>query len=132
MSKILLYKTPSEEIKLEVLIQNETIWLTQKQIAELFYVNVPAISKHIKNIYESGELKEVSTISKMETVQKEGITKFNSFLSVNDMQILQDKGKVTAKLAKELALGEFEKYKVTRDADETSDFDKYIARLEIK
>ncbi len=132
MSKILLYKTPSEEIKLEVLIQNETIWLTQKQIAELFSVNVPAISKHIKNIYESGELKEVSTISKMETVQKEGITKFNSFLSVNDMQILQDKGKVTAKLAKELALGEFEKYKVTRDADETSDFDKYIARLETK
>ena len=132
MSKILLYKTPSEEIKLEVLIQNETIWLTQKQIAELFSVNVPAISKHIKNIYESGELKEVSTISKMETVQKEGITKFNSFLSVNDMQILQDKGKVTAKLAKELALGEFKKYKVTRDADETSDFDKYIARLETK
>jgi len=132
MSKILLYKTPSEEIKLEVLIQNETIWLTQKQIAELFSVNVPAISKHIKNIYESGELKEVSTISKMETVQKEGITKFNSFLSVNDMQILQYKGKVTAKLAKELALGEFKKYKVTRDADETSDFDKYIARLEMK
>lgn len=334
MSEILLYKTPSEEIKLEVLIQNETIWLTQKQIAELFAVKVPAISKHIKNIFESGELVEEVVVSKMEITtqhgaivekqqskdvniynldmiisigyrvnskqatqfriwatqvlkeyiikgfamdderlknpnqafgkdyfdeqlerirdirsserrfyqkitdiyaqcsidydpnsqmtqdfyatvqnklhfaitgmtgaeivkrradsslpnmgltswknapqgkirqsdvsiaknylsedeldmynrivemylnfaefqaknkkamtQQEWITKLNSFLSVNDMQILQDKGKVTAKLAKELALGEFEKYKVARDADEISDFDRYVARLETK
>jgi len=46
--------------------------LSQKQIAELFDVNVPAISKHIKNIYKSKELEEISTVSKMETVQQEG------------------------------------------------------------
>jgi len=75
---------------------------------------------------------EFQAKNKKAMTQQEWIIKLNSFLSVNDMQILQDKGKVTAKLAKELALGEFEKYKVTRDADETSDFDKYIARLETK
>ena len=72
MSEILLYKTANDEVKLEVLIQNETLWLTQKQIAELFDVKVPAISKHIKNIFESGELQETSTVSKMEIVRQEG------------------------------------------------------------
>ncbi len=72
MDEILLYKTPNDEVRLEVFIRDETIWLTQKQIADLFGVKVPAISKHIKNIYESGELSSVATLSKMETVQKEG------------------------------------------------------------
>ncbi|MCB4762151.1 MAG: virulence RhuM family protein [Sulfurovum sp.] len=72
MSEILLYKTPNEEIKLEVLIENETIWLTQKQIAELFGVKVPAISKHIKNIFESGELVEEVVVSKMEITTQHG------------------------------------------------------------
>ena len=72
MYEILLYRTPNDDIKLEVFIRDETIWLTQKQIAYLFGVRIPAISKHIKNIYESGELSSVATLSKMETVQKEG------------------------------------------------------------
>ncbi len=53
MSEILLYKTPNEEIKLEVLIQNETIWLSQKQMANLFGVDSDTISYHLKNIYAS-------------------------------------------------------------------------------
>ena len=72
MSEILLYKTPNDEIRLEVFIQNETIWLTQKQIAVLFGVNVPAVSKHIKNIFDEGELERFSTVSILETVQQEG------------------------------------------------------------
>ena len=72
MDEILLYKTPNDEVRLEVFIRDETVWLTQKQIADLFGVKVPAISKHIKNIYESGELSSMATLSKMETVQKEG------------------------------------------------------------
>lgn len=58
--------------KIEVIIQEETIWATQKTIAELFDVGVPAINKHLKNIFESGELDENRTISKMEIVQNEG------------------------------------------------------------
>jgi hypothetical protein len=72
MTEILLYKTANEEIKLEVLIQNETIWLNQKQISELFDVKVPAISKHLKNIFISGELDEKVVVSKMEITTKHG------------------------------------------------------------
>jgi hypothetical protein len=72
MSEILLYKTANEEVKLEVLIQNETLWLSQKQMAELFGVKVPAISKHIKNIFESGELDERVVVSKMEITVPHG------------------------------------------------------------
>jgi hypothetical protein len=63
---------PNEKMKLDVRIEHETVWLTQAQIAKLFGTEVPAISKHIKNIYISGELLKGSTISKMETVQQEG------------------------------------------------------------
>jgi len=70
MSDVVVYS--SGEIELKVSVNNETIWLTQKQLAEVFDVNIPAISKHIKNIYKDNELSEFSTVSKMEIVQKEG------------------------------------------------------------
>jgi len=69
--KIVIYKTRNGP-ELEVRLDKETIWLTQKQIAELFGVNIPAISKHIENIYRDNELNRKSTVSKMEIVQKEG------------------------------------------------------------
>jgi len=53
-------------------MHNETVWLSQKRMAELFGVNVPAISKHLNNIYDEGELQREATISILETVQKEG------------------------------------------------------------
>ena len=59
-------------MKVEVLLSGETIWLTQKRIAQLFGVGVPAISKHLDNIYDSGELQREATISILETVQQEG------------------------------------------------------------
>lgn len=71
-SQIILYTTPDGDIKVDTVLQNETIWLTQSAMAELFGVNVPAISKHLSNIYEEGELSREATISKMETVQNEG------------------------------------------------------------
>jgi hypothetical protein len=71
-TEFLLYKTPNGDIKVDVLLQNETIWMPQKKMAELFDVNVPAISKHLNNIYESGELQKNATISILETVQIEG------------------------------------------------------------
>ena len=68
----LVYNTPDKDIKVNAVIKDDTIWLTQKSMAELFGVQTPAISKHLKNIYEEGELNELATISKMETVQIEG------------------------------------------------------------
>lgn len=71
-SELLFYAAPSGAVKVQVLFRDETAWLTQKALAELFGVKVPAINKHLKNIYASGELERGATVSKMETVQMEG------------------------------------------------------------
>lgn len=71
-TEFLLYTAPNGEIKVEVLLSNETIWLTQKRMAELFGVGVPAISKHLENIFDSNELQREATVSILETVRQEG------------------------------------------------------------
>jgi hypothetical protein len=71
-NEIIIYETPDGVIKVEVKFENETFWMTQKAMAELFGVKVPAISKHLTNIYAEGELSESTTISKMETVVNRG------------------------------------------------------------
>jgi len=71
-SDFLLYKSPDGEIKVEVFMWEETIWLTQKRLGELFGVKVPAISKHLNNIYSERELERLSTVSILETVREEG------------------------------------------------------------
>ncbi|MFN5939000.1 MAG: virulence RhuM family protein [Polaromonas sp.] len=71
-TEFLLYTAPNGGIKVEVLLSHETIWLTQKRMAELFGVGVAAISKHLDNIYASGELQREATLSILETVQQEG------------------------------------------------------------
>lgn len=70
-SEIILYQ-PNEIVSLEVRLDAETVWLSQQQIAELFGVNQPAISKHLRNIYKSGELEEKSTYSILEYMGNDG------------------------------------------------------------
>ena len=72
ISNFVIFKIDKSKVNIDVLFKNETLWLTQKQIAELFEVNVPAISKHLKNIFETNELEEESVISKMETTASDG------------------------------------------------------------
>lgn len=72
MSEILIYKTPDNKINVEMKLVDETLWLPQNKIAELFGVTKASISRHIKNIYDSQELDMASTVSKIETVQNEG------------------------------------------------------------
>jgi len=69
INEIILYTTPNGAVKIHVFYSGETLWLTQKSIAELFGVKVPAISKHLSNIFDSNELIENSVISKMETTE---------------------------------------------------------------
>lgn len=70
--KVVLYQAEDGGIQFEAKLEEESIWLSMSQIAELFHVNVPAISKHIKNIYAVKELVPSATVSKMETVRTEG------------------------------------------------------------
>ncbi len=157
MSKILLYKTQNHEIKLEVLIQNETIWLNQKQISELFDVKIPAISKHLKNIFSSAELDEKVVVSKMEITTQHGAiegkeqTKKVNFYNLDaiisigyivdsqkqNMGLTNWKNSPQGKIRKanvSIAKNylEFDKYKNIQDEKYLSDFDNLILGLEKK
>jgi hypothetical protein len=84
--KIALYSIPGGNVYADVIFKDETFWMTQKSIAELFDVNVPAISKHLKNIFDEEELSPDSTVSKMEIVQVEGgrkVTRTPDFYSLD-------------------------------------------------
>ena len=70
--RFLMYHSDEGDVSVNAIAKDETIWLTQKGMAELFGVEVPAISKHIANIFDEGELQPAATVSKMEIVQQEG------------------------------------------------------------
>jgi hypothetical protein len=70
--EVVLYQSPQGDVRIECMLQDETLWLTQRGIAELFGVEIPAISKHLANIYQTGELTREATVSILERVQTEG------------------------------------------------------------
>jgi len=140
-SEILLYQTEGGRTKIEVRLQDGTVWLTQKLIAELFQKDVRTINEHIKNIYDEGEAEAEATIRKFRIVQQEGARdvartvdfynldhaedqarrrkpihmadwrdKLDAFLKFNEREILDDPGKVSMEVARELAVGEYEKF----------------------
>ncbi len=82
-NEIIFYRTPSGEQRIEVVYRDENFWMTQKALAELFAVKVPAISKHLKNIFESAELQEDSVVSKMETTAADGKSYLTSFYNLD-------------------------------------------------
>lgn len=71
-SEFLLYTTPEGDVRIDVFFQDETVWLTQKRMAELFGVDIRTVNEHLQNIFKSRELEENSTIRKIRIVQKEG------------------------------------------------------------
>ncbi len=70
--EIIIYETPQKEVKLDVRLEEETVWLTQKQMAILFEKGIPTINEHIKNIFKEGELKENSVIRKFRITAADG------------------------------------------------------------
>ncbi len=73
-NEILLYTTPNGSVKIEIYLQNETIWLTQQKIADLFGVDRTVVTKHLKNIFQSSELKEISVSAKIAHTASDGKT----------------------------------------------------------
>ena len=71
-SEVLMYQTEEGQTKIEVKYQDETVWLSLNQMSELFQRDKSVISRHIKNVYEEGELEPSSTVANFATVQKEG------------------------------------------------------------
>lgn len=81
--QFLLYNMPDADGKVQVVIKGETLWCTQKAMAQLFGVGIPAISKHLKNIFEEGELVADSVISKMETTAADGKNYATTYYSLD-------------------------------------------------
>lgn len=144
------------EASVEMRYEDENIWLTQKMMAELYGVSIPAINQHLKRIFSDNELEESSVvkqylttaadgkgyqtkhyldIAEMQAMRKIPMTmedwekRLSGFLQLWDREILQDAGKVTAELAKTHAESEFEKYRIVQDSLFESDFDRMILNL---
>jgi len=145
LTEFLLYTTPDAGVRVEVFFHDETIWLPQKRLAELFSVNVATINEHLKNIYASGELTEAATIRKSLIVQIEGerevrrdvqfynldaILSVNRFLEFNEYRILEGKGSISHQAAKERAAAEYDQFNQTQNIE--SDFDRFVKQLEAK
>ena len=140
-AEFLIFTGQAGEQSIEARYEDETVWLTQQLMAELFQSSKQNISHHIKSIYEEGELQPEATVKKYLTVRQEGKRQvkreleyynLDMFLEFDDREILQDSGKVTARLAKTHAGDEFEKYRIVQDRLFESDFDRVIKQLEEK
>lgn len=116
MSEIILYTTPDGVAKVEVAYEGDTFWLTQRQLADLFGVDVRTISEHLTNIFDSGELDRGATIRKFRKVQIEGgreVTRDLDHFSLD--AIITDGFKIESEravLAKLLAQNEFEMHRL--------------------
>jgi hypothetical protein len=147
---------------IEVRVQDNDVWLTQKAIGQLFDIDRSVVTKHLNNIFKEGELDEDSVCAKFAQTADDGKTyqyKFYSlaaiiavgyrtnseratqfrtwatklldaFLRFNDAEVLEDKGKVTAAVAKEFAESEFEQYRVIQDSLYQSDFDRLVNSID--
>ena len=104
----MIFQAEDKAQGVQVFYKDETIWATQKAISTLFDVNVPAISKHLQNIYESGELLEAATVSKMEIVQQEGVRNIKRSVDFYSLDAI-------------IAVG----YRVIQDRLFESDFDRF-------
>lgn len=86
--EIIIYQTADGETRLDVRMENDSVWLTQAQMAELFGTEVPAISKHVRNIFRSGELEREATVSKMEIVRQEGARTIRRMQSMYNLDVI--------------------------------------------
>jgi hypothetical protein len=93
-SEILLYQTEGGQTKIDVRLEEETVWLSQVQTAELFQTTKQNISLHIKNVFEEGELEEISTVKDYLTVQIEGKRDVSKATATRDLTELIDKFKL--------------------------------------
>ncbi len=92
LTEFLLYTTPSNEIKVEIFMHNESVWLPQKRMAELFSIDVSTINEHLKNIYKTHELEEKATIGKFPIVQMEGKREVKRELNVYNLDAILSVG----------------------------------------
>ncbi|MFA6195089.1 MAG: RhuM family protein [Sulfurimonas sp.] len=87
-NEVLLYTDENGNVSLDVSLENETVWLSQKQMAELFDKNVKTVNEHIKNVYKEGELEENSTIRNFQRVQLEGTREVERDINYYNLDVI--------------------------------------------
>lgn len=135
-SEIILYKTEDGAVKIDTIFQNETICLSQSAMADLFDVKIPAISKHLKNIFESGELDEKVVVSILENTTQHGAIEgktqskpvkyynLDAFLKQNEEDLLTHAGTVKAEVAKKISEDRYEEFDKKRKVAEAKKADE--------
>ena len=99
-SQLLIYRSEDGRIKLDVRFQNDTVWLTQAMIAELFQTSIPNVSMHIKSVYEDGELNREATVKKFLTVRQEGARQVERELEFYNLDLIISVGyRIKSKVA---------------------------------
>ena len=130
-SDILIYQNQEGNIKIDVRLEEETVWLTQSQICELFQKSKATVSEHINNIFKEGELIQNSVVRNFRTTAADGetmaqqqtpmymndwIQRLDSILQLNGLELLTRAGKISHEMALEKSENELEKYKSTQKA----------------
>lgn len=115
----LIFQIEGKEDGVQVVYRDETVWCTQKAMAQLFDCSTDNIGLHLKNIYETGELTQEATTEKFSVIQRTSsktmdnyATLIDKILGLTDNAVLQGAGKITAEFSKSFAESEFEKYRV--------------------
>ncbi len=119
-AEFLMFTADSRQDGLEVRFQDETVWLTQKLMAELFQCSTDNISLHLKNIFKDGELLKKSVTEEFSVTASDGFLKFNQ------REILDNPGKISAEIAKNFSESEWVKYRIVQDRLFESDFDQEV------
>src|ERR1035437_7454039 len=100
-SEIILYQTEDNRTRIEVRLEDETVWLTQRQLAELFQKDVRTINEHIQNIFEEGELQRGATIRKFRIVQAEGARSVEREVDFYNLDVIISVGSEERRVGKE-------------------------------
>ena len=150
-AEFLIFTNKAKEDGIEVRVQDESIWLSQKMMSVLFDCSTDNISLHLRNIFKENELDENSVVEEFSVTASDGAyldlaedrakrhipmtmedwgKRLDKFLEADDRDILHSSGKITALMAKDFANNEFEKYRIVQDRLFESDFDKEIKRMD--
>lgn len=144
-SKMIIYTTEDGLVKIETTFNSETVWLSLDQMSSLFQRDKSTISRHIKNIYEEGELVREATVANFATVQNEGerqteqeqvmtmedwVKHLDNILTVTGEQLLVGNGSISHQKAMEKAESEYKKYKTKTLSDVERDYLDVIKELE--
>ena len=118
-SELLIYQAPDGQIKIDVRLEEETVWLTQAHMAELFGKSKKTISEHIRNIFKEGELDEKVVVRKFRTTtmyMKDWIQRLDAIIQLNGRELLTHAGKISHQLALDKSALEYEKYKKVKSS----------------